>query len=180
MAKAPDKQETPPAEAAPKKKKLLLIIIVGLVLVLAVGGGAAFFLLKKNKSADADPNAEFEVKHEVPPTFVKLDPFTVKLQPEEGKPEQYMQTTPELKVLDIRVAEKAKVYMPEIRHNVLLLLSGRRPSELSTPQGMEKLSQDLRNEINRILGGEAKASPTAKAGAEDPVQAVMFSTFIIQ
>ncbi len=180
MAKAPDKQENPPAEAAPKKKKLLLIIIVGLVLVLAVGGGAAFILLKKNKSADADPNAEHEVKLEAPPTFVKLEPFTVKLQPEEGKPEQYMQTTPELKVLDKHVAEKAKVYMPEIRHNVLLLLSGKKPSELSTPQGMEKLSLEIRSETNRILGGADKTSGTAKSGPDDPVQAVMFSSFIIQ
>lgn len=180
MAKAPEKQENPPAEAVPKKKKLLLIIIVGLVLVLAVGGGAAFILLKKNNSADADPNAEHAVKHEVPPTFVKLEPFTVKLQPEEGKPEQFMQTTPELKVLDKHVAEKAKVYMPEIRHNILLLLSSKKPSELSTPQGMEKLSMEIRNESNRILGGEANPSATAKIGAEDPVQAVMFSSFIIQ
>lgn len=180
MAKAPEKQENPPAEVAPKKKKLLLIIIVGLLLVLAAGGGAAFLLLKKHNNADTDPNAEHEVKLEAPPTFVKLEPFTVKLQPEEGKPEQYMQTTPELKVLDKHVAEKAKVYMPEIRHNVLLLLSSKKPSELSTPQGMEKLSMELRNEANRILGGEAKTSGTAKSGADDPVLAVMFSTFIIQ
>lgn len=180
MAKAPDKQETPPAEAAPKKKKLLLIIIVGLVLVLAAGGGAAFFLMKKRSSADTDPSAEPVVKHEVPPTFVKLEPFTVKLQPEEGKPEQYMQTTPELKVHDIHVAEKSKLYMPEIRHNVLLLLSGKKASELSTPQGMETLSMEIRNEANRILGGEAQAPGTTKIGANDPVQAVMFSTFIIQ
>ncbi|MBI3525156.1 MAG: flagellar basal body-associated FliL family protein [Betaproteobacteria bacterium] len=177
MAKAPDKQEAPPVEAAPKKKKLLLIIVVGLVLALVVGGGAAFILLKKR--ANADPDAE-QVKPEKPPTFVKLDPFTVKLQPEDGKPEQYMQTTPELKVLDSHVAEKAKVYMPEIRHNMLLLLSGKKPSELSTPQGMEKLSMEIRNKVNQILGGEAQAADNAKVGQDDPVQAVLFSTFIIQ
>jgi len=178
MAKAPDKQESPPVEAAPKKKKLLLLIVVGLVLVLAMGGGAAFILMKKR--ANLDPNAEQEVKHEVLPTFVKLDPFTVKLQPEDGKPDQYMQTTPELKVLDNHVAEKAKVYMPEIRHNVLMLLSGKKPSELSTPQGMEKLAMEIRGETNRILGGETKATGSDKSGPDDPVQAVMFSSFIIQ
>lgn len=178
MAKAPDKQETPPVEAAPKKKKLLLLIIVGLVLVLAVGGGAAFVLLKKR---NLDPDAEHvEKKVAVIPTFVKLDPFTVKLQPEEGKQEQYMQTTPELKVLNAQVAEKAKSYMPEIRHNVLLLLSSKKPSELSTPQGMEGLSMEMRSQINRILGGNEKESENAKVGPDDPVQAVMFSSFIIQ
>ncbi len=180
MAKAPDKQETPPIEAAPKKKKLLLLIVIGLVLVMAVGGGAAFFLMKQRSKMDLDPGAEREAKVEVIPTFVKLDPFTVKLQPEEGKPEQYMQTTPELKVHDKHVADKAKSYMPEIRHNVLLLLSSKRPSELSTPKGMEALSMEIRSQANRILGGEANAAGSDKVGADDPVQAVMFSSFIIQ
>lgn len=180
MAKAPDKQETPPVEAAPKKKKLLLLIIVGLILVLAVGGGTAFILMKK-RSTDLDPSALHEEKKvDVIPTFVRLDPFTVKLQPEDGKPEQYMQTTPELKVLDKHIAEKAKAYMPEIRHNVLLLLSSKKPSEMSTPQGMESLSMEIRGQTNRILGGEVNTSDPAKVGPEDPVQAVMFSSFIIQ
>lgn len=197
MAKAADKQEKPAAEAAPaKSKKLMIIIVVALVLVLAVGGGVTFLLLKKSKAANED--GEPEVKHhDVKPVFVKLESFTVKLQPDEGKQEQqFMQTVPELKVRDALVAEKAKTYMPEIRHNVLLLLSSRKPSELTTPQGMEKLSQDIRSVTNKILdeggkksdkGGKGKEKDKDKENAdhgsvdpEDAVQAVLFSTFIVQ
>ena len=192
MAKAADKQEKQAAEAAPpKSKKLLVIIIVALVVVLALGGGAAFLILKKAKAAADD--GETEVKHhDAKPVFVKLESFTVKLQPDEGKQEQqFMQTVPELKVRDAVIAEKAKIYMPEIRHNILLLLSSRKPSELATPQGMETLSSDIRTVTNKILDDGAK-KPADKKGKkddhaekgavdpEDAVQAVLFSTFIVQ
>ncbi|MCX7169877.1 MAG: flagellar basal body-associated FliL family protein [Proteobacteria bacterium] len=198
MAKAPAKQEEAAAEAAPPKpkSKLILIIVVGLVLVLALGGGGAFLLLKKKPATgDEDEATSAHAKPEAKPTFVKLEAFTVKLMPDEGKQEQqFMQTMPEFKVLNPHVAENVKNYMPEIRHNILLLLSSRRPSELATPQGMEKLSIDIRKVVNQILDGTPKASKhekeSAKAdkesgkndapGAEDSVQAVLFSTFIIQ
>ena len=78
--------------------------------------------------------------------------------------------------------------MPEIRNNILLLLSGRKPSDLSTPQGMEKLSMDIRNVTNKILDDGAKkpsdkGKERADKGAVDPddaVRAVLFSTFIVQ
>lgn len=189
MAKAPDKQEKPAAEAAPvKSKKLVIIVVIALVVVLALGGGVAFLLLKKSKAAGED--GETEVKHhDVKPVFVKLESFTVKLQPDEGKQEQqFMQTVPELKVRDAIIAEKAKTYMPEIRHNILLLLSSRRPSELATPQGMETLSLDIRSVTNKILDdGTKKPAEKGKEPADknkidpdDAVQAVLFSTFIVQ
>ena len=192
MAKAPAKQEQPAEEAAPPKpkKKLILLIVIGLVLVLALGGGGAYFLLKKKHvSGDEDETASAHAKPEAKPIFVKLEAFTVKLMLDEGKTEQqFMQTTPEFKVLDAHVAENVKAYMPEIRHNILLLLSSRKPSELSTPQGMEKLSVDIRKVSNVILDGPPPKSSkgdkeTAKAdnpSPEDSVQAVLFSTFIIQ
>lgn len=197
MAKAPAKQEEAVAEAAPPKpkSKLILIIVVGLVLVLALGGGAAFVLLKKKPATGDEEETSVHAKPEAKPTFVKLDAFTVKLMPDEGKQEQqFMQTVPEFKVLNLKVAENVKNYMPEIRHNILLLLSSRRPSELATPQGMEKLSTDIRKVVNQILDGTPKASKrekeSAKAdkesgkgdapGPDDSVQAVLFSTFIIQ
>ncbi|MFA6311256.1 MAG: flagellar basal body-associated FliL family protein [Sterolibacterium sp.] len=189
MAKAPDKQEKQAAEAAPaKSKKLVIIIVVALVLVLAIGGGVTFLLLKKSRTAADDGESDVK-QHEVKPVFVKLESFTVKLQPDEGKQEQqFMQTVPELKVRDALIAEKAKTYMPEIRHNILLLLSSRRPSDLATPQGMEKLSVDIRNVTNNILDdGAKKPAEKGKAPADkgkvdpdDAVQAVLFSTFIVQ
>ena len=74
--------------------------------------------------------------------------------------------------------------MPEIRHNLLLILSAKNAGDLSSPQGVEKLSTEMRSRINQILGagsapkGDAKAA--AGAAPDDPVQEVLFTSFIIQ
>ena len=129
---------------------------------------------------------------EVPPVFVKLEPFTVKLQTEQQ--EAYLQTTPELRVLDAPISDTIKQYTPEIRHKVLLLMSGKKASDLSTPQGVQKLSNEMRVAINLIIDGpkfkskakgkakeeEAPAEPADHADADDSVQAVLFTSFIIQ
>lgn len=182
-------------QPAPKKKTKLFIIIGVVVLVLVLGGGgAAFFLMKKKADhgdEDTGDEAATEEKakkskkdHEVPPVFVKLEPFTVKLQ-SEGQ-DAYLQTTPELRVLDAQVGEKVKQYMPEIRHRVLLILAAKKSSELASPQGVQQLSNEMRDEINTIVGeprrkGKAAAAgPADKAGPDDPVQAVLFTSFIVQ
>lgn len=186
--------------APPKKKKLLLFIIIG-VLVLVLGGGvAAFLLLKKSNHAEDEEGDEPPAKtarkakdgQEVPPVFVKLDPFTVKLQTEQQ--ESYLQATPELRVVDPKTADKVKAYTP--RHKVLLLMSGKKPSELSSPQGVQKLANEVRVSVNLTIDGpktkskkkgkakEVEEQPAAEAGdqadPDDSVQAVLFTSFIIQ
>lgn len=189
-----DEGEAPP----PKKTKLLLFIIIGLLVVVMGGAGAAYFLLKKQPAAEEDLGEDAAMSEkapkkehsEAPPVFVKLEPFTVKLQVEQQ--DAYLQATPELRVLDAPVGERVKQYMPEIRHKVLLLMSGKRASELATPQGVQLLSNEIRTEINVILDGpkivkgkargaeDATAPPSDRADPDDSVQAVLFTSFIIQ
>lgn len=188
--------------AAPKKKtKLLLMIVIGvLVLVLAGGGGAAYLLLKKKHAATEEDGGEEVAATEktkkkenpdAPPVFVKLEPFTVKLQTEAT--DAYLQATPELRVIDAAVSERVKMYTPEVRHKVLLLMSGKKASELASPQGVQQLSNEIRQQINLIIDGPkiqpkgkakeeaAAASPLSdKADPDDSVQAVLFTSFIIQ
>lgn len=192
--------EAPPPTK--KKPKLLLFIIAG-VLVLVLGGGtAAFLLLKKSPQISEEDEEEVALQAEspqksqrsqgAPPVFVKLEPFTVKLQSEQQ--EAYLQATPELRVLDAPVGDRVIQYIPEIRHKVLLLISGKKATELGTPQGVQMLSNEMRREINLILDG-AKVAPKGKgktkpeavpaesgdhAAPGDSVQAVLFTSFIIQ
>jgi len=185
MAKAPAKQEEPVAQKAPKKKLLSIVVIV-LVVVLALGGGAVWLLKMRQRNAakygDSSKGAAASSRNEAAPVFVRLEPFTVKLQSDAERPEQYLQMVPELRVLDAPVGEKVKLYMPEIRNRILLLLSAKKPSDLSTPQGMETLSNELRGQINQIIDGSAQgaASAGAKARPDDPVQSVLYTSFIIQ
>lgn len=187
-----NQEEQPPA----KKSKLMLIIIIAVVAVALIGGGAAFFLMKNKASEQADDEGgEAPAKTEkakkakkddgAPPVFVKLDAFTVKLQAETQ--EAYLQAVPELRVLDSHVGDKIKQYTPEIRHKVLLILSGKKPSEVSSPQGVQKLANEMRVAINAIIEppaprkkGKEPEEPGDQAGPDEPVQAVLFTSFIVQ
>ena len=189
------KTEAPAEGEAPKKKSKLLLIIIVTVLVLVLGGGGAAFFLMSKKSADAEAEADegdeppakvAKAKKKkkdpgAPPVFAKLDPFVVKLQAETQ--EAYVQAVPELKLLDAAVAEQIKQFMPEIRHKVLLILAGKKASDLSAPEGMQILANQIRVTINATLTGEPPEPGIEKQdqGSEDaPVQAVFFSSLIVQ
>jgi flagellar protein FliL len=194
MADAKKTEAPAEGEAAPKKKNKLLIIIIAAVLVVVLGGGSAFFLLKKKASADEeDPDAEdphaksSKVKkkkkdeHAAAPVFTKLEPFVVKLQSDQQ--DAYVQAIPELKLLDPAASEQIKQFMPEIRHKLLLILAGKKASDLGTPEGMQTLANQFRVSINATLTGE-KPEPGAEkkdnGEPEAPVQAVFFSSLIVQ
>jgi flagellar FliL protein len=169
------------------------------VIVLAlVGGGGAYMLMKKKAAADADGEdgeetaaethkpGKKEGKHE-PPVFVKLDPFTVRLQ-NEGQ-DSYLQAVPELRVLDAHLAEDVKQYMPELRHKALLVIASKHPADVNTPEGVQKLSNELRVTFNGVLAPPPEKKKKKKeveeeisdtAAPEDPVQAVLFTSFIVQ
>ncbi len=199
-AKKAEKAEGGDAEEqAPNKKKKLMLIIIGVVVLALIGAGTAFFLMKKNAAAtdeeegDEPPAKTEKAKKankehdEAPPVFVKLDAFTVKLQ-SDGQ-EAYLQATPELRVLDAHLGDKIKQYTPEIRHKILLILAGKAAADVSTPQGVQKLSNEMRVTINTIIeppparkkGKDKPAEePADHAGPDDPVQAVLFTSFIVQ
>lgn len=151
MAKAPPKKEEKKPEAAiegeeqPPKKKGKLPLILGLVVLLAAAGGGAWFFLLKDKGAEA-PQQQAKPK---PPIFVPLDAFTVNLSAEQS--EQYLQVAATLKVLDQPAADAIKQYMPEIRHRTLGLLSSKKPSEISSGEGRERLAEEIRQTANNIL-----------------------------
>ncbi len=199
MAEAKKAESVDASEAPKKKGKLLLFIIIG-VLVLVLGGGGAFMLLKK-KPADEEDTGDEETSAkahkpaakkgkkdahaDVPPVFIKLDAFTVKLQTEGG--ESYLQTTPELRVLDLHTGDKIKAYTPEIRHRILLVLSSKKSEDLNTPQGIQRLANEIRVAINAIVDGPKekgkageKAEISDEADPDDTVRSVVFTSFVIQ
>jgi flagellar FliL protein len=186
------------AEAAlPKKKgKLMLFIIIGVVVLLLIVGGAAFMLMKSSAPADGEEGDE-ETTSKVDkkkkdkkkdahaaPAFYKFDkPFTVKLQSEAG--EAYLQVEIQAKVRDPMLVEQLKAYDPEIKHKVTLLLLGKKSTELNNPQGVQQLSNEIRETINQIVepasGKKKAAAPVGDEGDPDaPVQMILFTTFIIQ
>lgn len=155
----PAAKKEEPAAAPPKNKKKL--ILIGALSVLLAGGGAGWYFMKaKNAAHDEAPKAEVRAD----PIFIALDTFTVNLQHEEA--DQYLQINFALKVLDPELVEKIKAVMPEIRSKLNLLLSSKRPSEISTVDGKKKLAEQIAAETNKVLG--FRNAPVAAPAAPEP------------
>jgi flagellar FliL protein len=161
----------------PKKKGKLLFIILALVGIIIVGGvGIAVWLLTsapdKPKQAGAHgeqtEGGETEAQDEDhPPLYEKLEQFTVNLADQES----YLQTEVQLLLADPKVQEKIKARMPEIRDAMIRLLSSKTAEELSQPEGKDKLANEIKQELNGVLGIKADSQGVKK---------VLFGALIIQ
>lgn len=199
MAQQPAKAEGA-ADAAPKSKKKL-IVILAVVLALAAGGGAAaFFLLKKPEASHAkakhtekaeegheeaadgaagegeaaeEEAAEEESGGHADPktalTYVPFETFTVNLLPDPD--DKFLQLDLTVEVKGAELAEKMKTQMPALRNRVLLLLTSKKASDISTPEGKAQLSQELLVELKK---------PLAAHGKPLKVTQVLFTSFVIQ
>ena len=195
MAKAakPGSQE-PDIEGeavAPTKKSKKKLIVVIAVLVLLLGGGAAAFLLLSPppapKRGGSAPAPAEEAHSKTPAKFVDLGQFTANLMHEEE--DRYLQVTISLKLTKAELEEKIKETKPEILHRVNMLLQSKRPSELSTIDGKERLAQQIKAQVEYVLGLRKVApviSSDTSAAAIEPgtgksdVADVLFTSFIIQ
>ena len=170
---APKPAETiaePTEEAAPPKKKgkkLLVIVLLLLILVGGGGGAAWYFLMHKAQGK--------QEKHEAKPSvYLPLDTFTVNLLQDGSGNDHFLQIGITLQLAEESVIEAIKVQLPLIRNKILLLLSGKTPSDLSTVEGKKKLAAEILTETrNSLPAGTGK-------GIEKGVQSVLFSSMIIQ
>ena len=202
-----EKKEAPEGEAAPakSKKKLLMFIIIGVVvLVLVVGGALAFLMMGKKKAADEEAGDEEQTEevdkkkgkdkkdgHAALPTFYKFDkPFTVRLAPGDAGEENFLQIEAQFKLLDPTGVDAVKANEAELKHRITLLLLARKASDLTTAKGVEELAWAIRDAANHTLhppkkkkgaaDDHADTKPSEEVDADAPVQAVLFTTFIIQ
>jgi flagellar FliL protein len=185
MAVKDAKPVAPEGEAPRKGKKLLIIVLAAAVLVVVLLAAVAILLLQGGSDeSEGDEEEAQEIQattkkkggHGVPPVFVALDPFTVNLAPEEHGSGQYMQVTLSLEVDDLEEDARLKAWMPRIRNDVTLIMSGKKESELMTKEGKAALAQEIQDGINAIV-----SPPPKKGKAPDgPVRAVLFTQIIIQ
>ena len=199
MAEAKKAETEAEAPAAKPKGKLILFIAIGVLVLVLIGGGATYFLMKKKAPAEGEDgeDAQTEVKpkkkdkkadHSAAPSFHKFDKaFTVKLQTEQQ--EAYLQAEVQLRVLDAAALELLKQYDPELKHRIMLILLTKKASELGTAQGVQRLSNEIRETVNNTLEppvvkkGKEKVEPKEPgdtAAPDAPVQAVLFTSFIVQ
>ena len=174
--KADPKADAAAAPASGGKNKLF-ILIGAAVLVLGLGGGAGWYFMHGSDDAGAssakkEHGASKEKKKkdkEAPPEYLAIEPFTVNLQPENG--DQYLQVAFTLQVDGAEQAEIIKNNMAKVRSRVLLLLSGKKASEINTVQGKQQLAGEILAVVKQ---------PFTEHGDEQEVSDVLFTSFIIQ
>lgn len=192
---AAKKDEAEEVAAPPKKSKKLLIIIIGVAVLTLIAGAGIGYVLGHKKAAAPDAAhgdeavaEEQEKKKEEPrkpPVFVALEPFTVNLQPDSTTGEQFLQVVVSLRVTDEKKGEELKVYMPQIRHEILSLAGSKKASEIISPDGRDILAEDIKDVVNDVLGYEAprqsrRKKKEAEPDPDAPVMSVFFTQFIVQ
>ena len=174
------------AGAAPKSKKMLVIALALLVVALAAGGGWVY-VMKRNAAMALDGEEVVEEEahevHKEPPVYLPLDNMVVNLADPGG--ERVAQVGVVLQLADANAPEQVKAYLPTIRSEILLLVSQRTADELLLREGKEKLAQDILGSAAHHFPGEV-ASAKKKTGKKkskapaNPIQGVLFSSFIVQ
>jgi flagellar FliL protein len=169
--KAPNAAQAAQAELAPVKsnKKKMLFIILGTLLLLIAGGAGAWYMLGPNAQHDGD-SAAANAAPAKPPVFMALEPFTVNLQMEEGV-QQFLQVGMSLQVADQTQTDLIKLYLPQVRSRLLMLLSNKKASEILTMDGKKKLAGEVVAQVKDSFSGK-----TAKPEISD----VFFTSFVIQ
>lgn len=198
MAKAP-KGEPEGDAPPPKKSKLLLIILMVMVFILLLVGIAVGLLLwlKSDKSEEATtaegdkppaavateanpavPAPPTGVNLAAPPTFVKLDKFTVNLKRDTS--DHYLQAEIVLRVATAENAGQLEGFMPLIRNRVNLILSSKTATEVATVEGREMLAHQILEAINQELGFPAPRDSRPGGPPYGVIHGVLFNSFIIQ
>jgi flagellar protein FliL len=196
------KPEEADAAKPPPKSKKKLIIIIAAVLLLVLGGGGAFLYISKQKAAaaalaeeegaDPDAHAPAAAAHggdKTPPVYLPMDNMVVNLADPGG--EKVAQVGITLQVIDAHASDSVKAYMPTIRSGVLMLLSQKTSEELLSPEGKQKLIEEILREASVPFGGggeeevadeaaTAKKKTKKKAPLQFPVVGVLFSSLIVQ
>lgn len=187
MSAAATAAAQPVAEAAPKKKgKKLLFILIGVVVLAIAGAAGALFILKKNTAEDEEHDEEEVAAHKPvdpksAPTFLPLDNMVVNLADPGGN--RYIQIGLTLQLQDAHTGDAVKAFMPSIRSRILVILSKRTAEDVLSAEGKSKLSADIIAAVSEVMGyptPKAEDEGKKKRGPASPVQAVLFSSFIVQ
>ena len=170
----------------------MLIIGVVVLLLLAGGGVVGWKFYQNSRAVEAADGAEPAHAHaeaKAPPTFLPLENMVVNLADPGG--ERMAQIGITLSLADAHAVDKVKAYLPIIRSEILKLIAAHTSLELLTREGKDILEKEIMRAVSKPLGYdvEADAEPPAKKSAkkakaaaadDNPVQGVLFSSFIVQ
>jgi flagellar FliL protein len=154
-----------------KKKGGILKWIILLVFLLLLGGGGffayTFFLAPSGQNATNTVESGTDKADEAlqNTSMVSLPPFVVNLADPLGR--RYLKISLDMELSGEQAAGRVEAQMPKIKDKLLLLLSSKTYSDLSTMSAKMELKGEIVNRVNQVLG-------------ENVVKGVYFTEFIIQ
>jgi flagellar FliL protein len=122
----------------------------------------SFFLVINNVYATDD-----EVSAEPSIEYLEMSPkFTVNLD----KPKKYLMVNVQLMVEGENYVKKVKKHLPVLRHELIMLYSGRSADELQTMEQREALRQETKKVITKVLDEHSNS---------DGFRDVFFTEFLV-
>ncbi|MBK1885521.1 flagellar basal body-associated protein FliL [Marinobacter sp. DY40_1A1] len=168
--------ENSTAEAAPaKKSKLKLIILLVIVVILAIAlsvAGTLWFLGGTIPGMGGDAASEDSTVTEEPFTpsvYLEIEKALVTTVQGEGR-QRYVQVYVSLESLGPQALAAAKLHMPLIRSQLVMVLGSSSFAELQTPEGRKNLADSMLDTVNQVL--EQEGEPT--------ITRVLFRNFVVQ
>ena len=169
--------ETPEEEQAQEKSsggggnsKMLMIAMLLQVVTIAGIGAAFYFGAFSSKPDGEQEQAAAPAPVVQPAIYHALDPaFVVNF--EEGGVNRFLQATVQVMARDPKVIESIETHEPVIRNNLLLLLSSQDFQALGTLEGKEQLRVAALEEVRSVLLSQ---------GGPDEVEAILFTSFVMQ
>lgn len=153
-----------------RKSRWFLFLLLTLV-VMAVSSGGTYLYLS-NRDPQAVEAAKVEPVEQKPqaPRLVNIAPMTVNLQNERHE-QSLLYVGFALEVADDATQALLQQYMPQVRSQLLTLLSGQDSTQLVNPQGKQALADHILDMLKQ---------PLAPQQPEPSVLRVLYTDFIVQ
>ena len=146
--------------------KFILLVVGALLLIGGSIGGTLYF----SGALEKDVEEKKQLAEINPTLYLKLEPeFIVNFSGDQEV--SYIQLEIQLMAREQFYLDQVVSNMPAIRHQILLILSGQKYSELRTSEGKEKLRTMILEKVQEIIGTNPKVP-----GIEN----VLFTMFIMQ
>lgn len=157
------------AEKSGGSKKLLWIMIV-LVLLSSAGAAAAIYMVMDQRGGVTAEGEMQQTMERQSPIFMRIEPFTVNLA-DDRHGSRLLYTGVTLRVGNDLTRQILEEHMPQVRSRLLMLLSGKQASELTSPEGKEELAQAIISQLN---------VPLTDNQPPLDLREVLFTDFIVQ
>lgn len=146
------------ASGLKKRGPMKMILLGGVVLVLLAGGYVAYttFLARPTSEAKASarPAAKEGDRSDMGP-IIPMKTFIVNLADTSGK--RYLKLTMELEISNKEIQAEIAQRQPQMRDSILVLLSSKRYTDISTSRGKNELRSQIIARLNKLLPrGEVK------------------------